>query len=53
MRTQVLQRLGFEESTVTNTLKAQTRILLFNYWVTYCILKAKKPKFQPMQPIAA
>ncbi|CAK0762983.1 hypothetical protein CVIRNUC_003012 [Coccomyxa viridis] len=50
---QVLQRLGFEESTVTNTLKAQTRILLFNYWVTYCILKAKKPKFQPMQPIAA
>ena len=53
MWTQVLQRLAFEESTVTNTLKAQTRILLFNYWVTYCILKAKKPKFQPMQPIAA
>lgn len=53
MGEQVLQRLGFEGSTVTKTMKAQTRILLFNYWITYCILKARKPKFQPMEPVAA
>ena len=51
--TQVLQRLGFEQSTVSKTMRAQTRILLFNYWATYCILKAKKPNFQPMEPVAA
>ena len=51
--TQVLQRLGFQQSTVSKTLRAQTRILLFNYWATYCILKAKKPNFQPMEPVAA
>lgn len=50
---QVLQRLGFEDSTVSKTVQSQTRILLFNYWVTYCILKARKPKFQPMEPVIA
>ncbi len=50
---QVLQRLGFEDSSVSKTVRAQTRILLFNYWVTYCILKARKPNFQPMEPITA
>ena len=49
--TQVLQRLGFEESSVGKTVRAQARILLFNYWATYCILKAKKPNFQPMEPV--
>ncbi len=53
MLVQVLQRLGFEDSTVSKTARAQTRILLFNYWVTYCILKARKPSFQPMEPVAA
>ena len=49
--TQVLQRLGFEDSTVLKTISAQTRILLFNYWATYCILKARKPNFQNMEPV--
>lgn len=25
-----------------------TRVMLFNYWLTYSVLKAKRPKFQPM-----
>ena len=53
MLVQVLQRLGFKDSSVSKTARAQTRILLFNYWVTYCILKARKPSFQPMEPVAA
>ena len=28
---------------------AQGRVLLFNYWVCYCILKARKPRFQPLE----
>lgn len=23
--------------------------MLFNYWLTYCVLKAKRPKFQRMR----
>ena len=53
MLVQVLQRLGFKDSNFSKTARAQTRILLFNYWVTYCILKARKPSFQPMEPVAA
>lgn len=46
---QVLHRLGFDQSSVPKTLKAQTRLLLFNYWATYCILKARRPKFVPLE----
>lgn len=48
---QVLTRLGFEESSVKKTVLAQTRVLCFFYWTTYCILKAAKPKFQRMEPL--
>ncbi|CAL8467764.1 g7302 [Coccomyxa elongata] len=47
---QVLQRLGFSDSSVAKTARAQARVLAFNYWLTYCILKAKKPAFQRMEP---
>lgn len=47
---QVLHRLGFDQSSVPKTLKAQTRLLLFNYWATYCILKARRPKFVALEP---
>ncbi|BDA42587.1 Protein white [Coccomyxa sp. Obi] len=48
---QVLQRLGFSDSSVAKTARAQARVLAFNYWLTYCILKAKKPAFQRMEPV--
>jgi len=48
---QVIQRLGFEDSSVAKTARAQARVLAFNYWLTYCILKAKKPSFQRMEPV--
>ena len=28
----------------------QGRIALFFWWLTYCILEAKQPAFQPMVP---
>jgi hypothetical protein len=31
----------------------QGRVLLFNYWLTFCVLKAKKPRFQPLLPPSA
>lgn len=46
---QVLDRLKFGSSSVQTTLQRQARILLFNYWITYKILKAKSPKFQKME----
>jgi len=52
--TQVLQRMGYGDSTVRKSLLGQGRVLLFNYWLTYCVLKAKKPRFQPLlSPSAA
>jgi len=34
-------------------MAGEARILLFNYWFTYCVLKARKPKFQQLQPPAS
>lgn len=48
---QVLQWLSFDSSTIPGTLLRQGRILLFYYWATYCILRAKKPRFQPLKPV--
>ena len=46
----MLQRMGYGNSTVRKSLLGQGRVLLFNYWLTYCVLKAKKPQFQPLLP---
>jgi hypothetical protein len=47
----VLQRQGFN-GPVGDTLLQQGRIALFHWWLTYCLLKANKPKFQVMvEPI--
>ena len=48
----MLRRLGFEDSSVGKTVAAQARVLAFFYWTTYCILKAAKPRFQHMEPLA-
>lgn len=45
---QVLQRLSFADHSVRETLLAQGRILLFYYFLTFHILKSKKPKYQPL-----
>ena len=48
----MLQRMTYGDSTLRKTLQGQGRVLLFNYWLTYCVLKAKKPRFQPLLPPA-
>ena len=51
---QVLDRLSFGDSSVGRSAKGLTRVMLFNYWLTYSVLKAKRPKFQRMrQPVSA
>lgn len=42
--------MTYGDSTLRKTLQGQGRVLLFNYWLTYCVLKAKKPRFQPLLP---
>jgi hypothetical protein len=44
---EVLVARGFTGSVLSSTLQ-QGRIMLTHWWITYCVLKAKKPKFQPM-----
>eukprot|EP00252_Welwitschia_mirabilis_P025448 TRINITY_DN793_c0_g1_i1.p1 TRINITY_DN793_c0_g1~~TRINITY_DN793_c0_g1_i1.p1 ORF type:complete len:686 (-),score=108.11 TRINITY_DN793_c0_g1_i1:381-2438(-) len=46
---QVLDRLSFGGSSVGAALAQEGRILLFWYWLTYAILKTRKPKFQPLE----
>jgi len=43
---QALQRIGFGESTVPKSLAGLGRIMLFNWMLTFHILKSKKPSFQ-------
>ena len=45
--------MGYGDSTVRRSLLGQGRVLFFNYWLTYCVLKAKKPRFQPLMPPSA
>eukprot|EP00878_Enallax_costatus_P000531 GHUV01000626.1.p2 GENE.GHUV01000626.1~~GHUV01000626.1.p2 ORF type:complete len:325 (+),score=108.41 GHUV01000626.1:3181-4155(+) len=45
----VLNWLSFGHTSIKKTLGSEGRILAFYYWLTYCILKAGKPKFQPVE----
>ena len=45
---QVLDRFSFGDSTILSTLRGNARILAFNYWFTYCVLKHKKRRFQAL-----
>ena len=49
----MLDRLSFGKSTVQGSAKGLTRVMLFNYWLTYCVLKAKRPRFQRMRAATA
>eukprot|EP00879_Flechtneria_rotunda_P031278 GHRR01034154.1.p1 GENE.GHRR01034154.1~~GHRR01034154.1.p1 ORF type:complete len:129 (+),score=43.44 GHRR01034154.1:1152-1538(+) len=44
----VLNWLSFGHTSIRKTLGSEARILGFYYWLTYCILKAGKPKYQPV-----
>ncbi|KAL3139516.1 hypothetical protein ABBQ38_003839 [Trebouxia sp. C0009 RCD-2024] len=46
---EVLDRLSFGNSSVKKSALGLTRVMLFNYWLTYSVLKAKKPKFERMR----
>jgi hypothetical protein len=46
---QVLERLSFSGRSVGDALAQEGRILLFWYWMTYALLKMKKPKYQPLE----
>ncbi|GLJ09395.1 hypothetical protein SUGI_0108540 [Cryptomeria japonica] len=46
---QVLERLSFSGSSVGNSLVQEGRIVLFWYWMTYVLLKTKKPKYQSLE----
>lgn len=46
---QVLERLSFSGSSVGDALVQEGCILLFWYWMTYALLKMKKPKYQPLE----
>ena len=45
----VLSWLGFNNITVEASILRNAKVMLFNYWLTYNILKAKKPRFTPLQ----
>lgn len=49
----VLSWLSFGHTSIKKTLGSEGRILAFYYWLTFCILKAGKPKFQQIEPAAA
>ena len=48
----VLKRMGYGGSTVKSASFALGKILCFQYWLTYNILKGQQPQFQPLLPPA-
>nr|ATB19622.1 putative ABCG7 [Juniperus scopulorum] len=46
---QVLERLSFSGNSMGNSLAQEGCILLFWYWMTYVLLKIKKPKYQALE----
>eukprot|EP01023_Acetabularia_acetabulum_P032906 TRINITY_DN30756_c0_g1_i6.p4 TRINITY_DN30756_c0_g1~~TRINITY_DN30756_c0_g1_i6.p4 ORF type:complete len:148 (-),score=37.36 TRINITY_DN30756_c0_g1_i6:416-859(-) len=45
----VVKQVGFQDLSVGTTLYASLRVMMFNYWITYLILKSQKPKFQNLE----
>eukprot|EP00850_Spirogloea_muscicola_P011306 SM000069S20743 [mRNA] locus=s69:581477:585310:- [translate_table: standard] len=46
---QVLERLSFGNSSIEHAVRKEVQILLFWYLATFYLLKAKRPKFQPLE----
>ncbi|XP_009775364.1 ABC transporter G family member 7 isoform X1 [Nicotiana sylvestris] len=49
---QALERLSFGGSRISDTIIAQSRILMFWYYTTYLLLEKNKPKYQRLEPSA-
>ncbi|XP_012075672.1 ABC transporter G family member 7 [Jatropha curcas] len=47
---QALERLSFGGSHINETVIAQSRILLFWYYISYLLLEKNKPKYQQLEP---
>ncbi|CAD7696795.1 unnamed protein product [Ostreobium quekettii] len=47
---EVLQWLSYDTMPISRAVVANARIMLFHYWLTYNILKARKPQFEKMEP---
>lgn len=45
---QVLDRLSFADSSLDRCVRKEAQILIFFYWSTYSLLKAKRPAFEPL-----
>lgn len=45
---EVLERLAFESDSVKGTLLNQGRVCVLYWWAAYCILKSRRPKYQPL-----
>ncbi len=45
----MLDRLSFANTSVRQSALHQGRIVLFNYWLVYCLLKSGKPAFQELE----
>ncbi|PNH11771.1 ABC transporter G family member 7 [Tetrabaena socialis] len=48
---QVLQWLSFDRSRVSARCVSQARIMIFYYWATLCILKARQPRYMAVQRV--
>ncbi|XP_050221794.1 ABC transporter G family member 7 [Mercurialis annua] len=48
---QALERLSFGGSQISDTVAAQSRILVFWYCTTYLLLEKNKPKYQRLEPL--
>ena len=47
---EVLQWLSYDNVPLSQAVLANARIMLFHYWLTYNILKARKPRFEKLEP---
>ncbi|KAI4313822.1 hypothetical protein L6164_026772 [Bauhinia variegata] len=47
---QALERISFGGTQITDTVVAQSRILLFWYCTTYILLEKNRPKYQQLEP---
>ncbi|CAG9467340.1 unnamed protein product [Pedinophyceae sp. YPF-701] len=48
---EALDRLGFGGKSAVGSALANGRVILFNYVVTFLVLRSRSPKFQPMEDL--
>lgn len=45
----VLRRMDFDKETIAGSCGQQTKVMIFYWWCALCILKSKKPRYQPLK----